>query len=320
MQKKFQRSRGRRILEIVRGLLLSEIAFRQIFRRFKEGSLCFSDIENWVDDKGQTLLYNLKEQCHTMFRYIGPGPFHKKEWLLDLVIGSIFHEAMKLRESVYQLEIYRPKYLQYKLRVGTSAYEKDYLQQFERIISKAEQGLAEGMEETRSLFRDAMAQLVDFFKGSAENPYLVRFLLEHEPLLRKIYGARGIMKIFDLLFKRGLVDAYAFAGRSYLETEHYDLSSRNFSKALKIDPRSPPLQFLQNFSLGMNAYYENTYSKALSHFSRLVRLKTNTKLKKEYLRKAEAVCRKMASEAREEKKLRTARKSQFLADQIRKML
>ncbi len=320
MEKQFQGSQGRKILEIVRGLFLSEIAFQEILERYKEGSLCFSDIENWVDDKGHSLLYKLKEQCHSMFRYIGTGPFHKKEWLLDLVIGSIFHEAMKLRENIYQLEVYRPKYLQYKLKAGKSAYEKDYLHQFERIISKAEQGLAEGMEETRSFFRDAMAQLIDLFKGNAKNPYLVRFLLEHESLLRKVYGTKGMMEIFDILFKRGLLDACALAGRSYLESEHYDLSSLYFLRALKIDPRNPHLQFFQNFSLGMNAYYGNAYPKALSHFTRLVHMKMNPKLKKEYLRKAEEICRKISSEVKEEKRLRTARRSQFLADQIRKML
>ena len=204
MEKETQGSRDRNILEMVRGLLLSEVAFREIYKKYKEGNLRFSDIGNWVDDKGQSLLYNLKEQCHSIFRYMGKGPLQKNEWLLDLAIGSIFHEAMKLRENIYQLEVYRPKYLQYKLKAGKSAYERDYLQQFERIISKAEQGVAEGMEETRSLFQDAMAQLTDFFKGSARNAFLVRFLLEHLVLLRKVYGSQGAKKIFDAdVRKRG---------------------------------------------------------------------------------------------------------------------
>src|SRR4030042_6654678 len=133
MERKTQGTRDRKILEIVRGLLLAEVAFQEIFKKKKEGRLRFSDIGNWVDDKGQSLLYNVKEQCHAIFRYIETGPFHKKEWLLDLDIGSIFHEAMKLRENIYQIEVYRPRYLQFKLKLGKSAYEKDYLQHFERI-------------------------------------------------------------------------------------------------------------------------------------------------------------------------------------------
>ena len=310
--------RDRNLLEIVRGLLLSEIAFQEIFKKYKEGYLRFLDIGSWVDDKGHSLLYSVKEQCHAIFRYIETGPLHKKEWLLDLAIGSIFHEAMKLRENLYQIEIYRPKYLQYKLRAGKSAYEKSYLQQFERIISKADQGLGEGMEETQSLFQDATAQLIDFLKESAGNKYLVRFLLENRPLLRKVYGSKKAKEIFGLMFEKGFLDAYQLAGQSYLQSEHYDLSSTYFLKALKMDPYHRGLQFLLNFSLGMNEYYRNAYSKSLSYFVKLLPLNMNGKMKKEYLRKVEEVCNKIYHELKEEKGLRGARKAGSLADRLRK--
>jgi hypothetical protein len=318
MEKKAQVIRDREILEIVRGLLLSEVAFQEIYKKFKEGHLRFSDIGIWVDDKGKSLLYNLKEQCHSHYRYKEKMPIHKNQWLLDLVIGSIFHEAMKLRENIYQMEVYRPKYLQYKLKVGKSTYERDYLQQFEQIILKAKQGVAEGMEETRSLFGDAMAQLIDLFKERTKNTILVRFLLENQTLLQKVYGSKRAKEIFNLMFKKGFLDAYQLAARSYLESEHYDLSSHYFSKALKMDPHNPDLQFLLNFSLGMNEYYRNVYSKSMSYFTKLIPLDLNEKLKKEYLRKVEEVCNKICSEWREEKGLKAAKKAGSLADRIRK--
>ena len=122
------------------------------------------------------------------------------------------------------------------------------------------------------------------------------------------------------MFKRGFLHAYSLAGWSYLQSEHYDLSSLYFSKALKIDPRHPDLQFLLNFSLGMNAYYNNLYSKALSYFAKMIHPKSNVKGKKEYLRKVEEICQKVSSELKEGKGLRGARKASFLADQIKKML
>ena len=318
MEKQAQMAQERNILEIVRGLLLSEVAFQEIFRKYKEGRLRFSDIGAWVDDKGQSLLYSLKEQCHTLYRYKGKRPIHKNQWLLDLVIGSIFHEAMKLRENIYQMEIYRPRYLQYKLKVGKSAYEKDYLQQFERIMLKAKQGVAEGMEETRSLFQDAMAQLIDLFKESPKNIFLVRFLLDNQPLLQKVYGSKMAKEIFNLMFKEGFLDAYQLAGRSYLKSEHYDLSSHYFSKALKRIPHNNDLRFLLNFSLGMNAYYRNAYRRSLSYFTQLIPLRLNGKLKKEYLKKVEEVCNKICSELKEEKGHKAANKAVSLADRIRK--
>lgn len=310
--------RDRNILEIVRGLLFSEVAFQEIFKKYKEGRLHFSDIGLWVDDKGQSLLYNLKEQSHSFFRYKSKRLISRNEWLLDLVIGSIFHEAMKLRENIYQMEVYQPMYLQYKSRVGKSEYEKDYLQQFERIVLKAKQGVVEGMEETRSLFQDAMAQLIDLFKGNPKNRLLVRFLLENLPLLQKVYGSPKNKEIFNLMFTKGLLDAYQLAGQSYLDSKHYDLASDYFSKALKMDPQNHDLQFLLNFSHGMNEYYKNAYSKSLSYFAKLIPFKLEKKLKKEHLRKAEEVCHKIFSELKEERGPNAARKAGSLVDRIRK--
>jgi hypothetical protein len=46
----------------------------------------------------------------------------------------------------------------------------------------------------------------------------------------------------------------------------------------------------------------------------------NVKGKKEYLSKVEEVCRKVSSELKEGTDLKGARKANFLADQIKKML
>jgi tetratricopeptide (TPR) repeat protein len=120
------------------------------------------------------------------------------------------------------------------------------------------------------------------------------------------------------MFKKGFLDAYQLAGQSYLQSEHYDLSSRYFSKALKMNPRNHNLQFFLNFSLGMNEYYRNAYSKSLYYFTKLIPLKSNGKSKKDYLKKVEEVCNKICSELKEEKGLKGARKADSLADRIRK--
>jgi tetratricopeptide (TPR) repeat protein len=311
-------SRDRKILEMVNGLFLAEVAFQEVFKKYKEDRLCFSDIGAWVDDKGQSLLYTLKEQCHALFRSLGKGPVHKNEWLLDLAIGSIFHEAMKLRENIYQIEVYRPRYLQFKLKLGKSAYEKGYLQHFERIISKAELGVLDGIEETRSLFKNAMAQLIEFFKDNSKNPFLSRFLLEHHPLLQRVYGSKRVKEIFNLMFKKGLLDAYYLAGHSYLQSAHYDLSSLYFSKALKMNPRHRDLGFLINFSLGMKAYFENDYSNTLSHFEKTLLPLSTSKVKKEYVKKMEEICNKISFELEDEEALEEAKKARLIAGRIKK--
>ena len=311
-------SRDRSALTIVKGLLQSQIGFQEIYQKYQKGSLHFPDIENWVDDRGRSLLYKLKEKCRSLFRSSNKGTFHKKEWLLDLAIGSIFHEAMKLRENVYQLEVYRPRYLEYKQRMGKSTYEKDYLQQFEKIISKAKLGVSEGMEEVRSLFRDATAQLVDFFRENRQNPFLIRFLIESQPLLGKVYGIKKRKEIFNLMFARGIFDAYRLAAQSCLDSDHYDLSAAYFSQAFKMHPRDVRTQFLLNFSLAMKAYLENSYSQALSSSAKLVISREKAKWQRDYFKKAEEVCRKISLEMEEESRLKITKKASWIADQLKK--
>ncbi len=316
MEKKIVESRNRMIFEIVRGFLISELEFQEILKKYKEGSLRFQDIANWVDDKGQSLLYNLKEKCHEIFRNSGIVSSRKKEWLLDLAIGSIFHEAMKIRENLYQLEVYRPKYLQYKLKAGKSEYEKNYLQRFERIILRAEQGVSEGMEETLSLFRDAKAQLLDVIKENSKNIFIIRYILENQPLLQRVYGPKKTKAIIGRMFKRGLLDAYLSVAKSYLKSEHYDLASSYFLKALKMAPERSEISFLFRFCLGMNAYYSNLYSKALSNFEKLLSIKS--KKKKDYLKKVEEVCQKITNEMEDEKDLKVSHGAETIVERIKR--
>ncbi len=304
------------IFEIVRGFLLSELGFQEILKKYRQGQLHFQDLANWVDDKGQSLLYNLKENCHKIFRDSRVVSSRKKEWLLDLAIGSIFHEAMKIRENLYQLDVYRPKYLLYKRKAGGSEYEKNYLQQFARIIAKAEQGVSEGMEEISSLFKDATAQLVDVLKENSKNIYLIRYVLENQTLIQKVYGPKQVKVIISRMFKRGFLDAYLSVAQSYLQSEHYDLASSYFSKALKMTPNHPDILFLFCFCLGMKAYYNNLYSKALSCFEKLLPIKS--KKKKDYLKKVEEVCQKITAEMKDEKDRKISHRAETLVDRIKK--
>ncbi len=99
--------------------------------------------------------------------------------------------------------------------------------------SKAEQGVLLGISEMRSLFHDAMEQLIDLFKEKGRNPYLVRFLLEHHSLLQKVYGSQRGKEVFSLIFEGGLQEAYDRAGRSYLLSGAFSSLLPLFFKSLK---------------------------------------------------------------------------------------
>ncbi len=104
-----QKERDRQIVEIVRHFLLAVVTFRQQYQNYQQGSLHFADLAKLIDDRGQSILYALKELSHALYRH-NSAIISEKEQIFDLTIGSIFHLAMKIREDLYQLEIYGPKY------------------------------------------------------------------------------------------------------------------------------------------------------------------------------------------------------------------
>ena len=107
-----QRERDRKIVTIVYSFLHAFRTFRQIKNINQEGSLRFADLAKFVDDRGQSFLFTLKTACQDLFRRSSSSAT-KNEEIFDLTVGSIFHLAMKLREDLYQLEFYGPKYLEF---------------------------------------------------------------------------------------------------------------------------------------------------------------------------------------------------------------
>ena len=93
------------------------------------------------------------------------------------------------------------------------------------------------MEETRSLFQDAKAHLLDFFKASSENPYLVRFLLEHQPLLGKVYGEEGAKELFLNFSKPVFWAPTGWQARAIWKERDTTTLLPLFLKARKLDPR-----------------------------------------------------------------------------------
>jgi tetratricopeptide (TPR) repeat protein len=306
------------IVEIVRGFLRSTVIFAEIVRGYHEGTLKFPAVEALVDATEPSPLFDLKERCHSRFRYNEGKALNEKEKLFDLTIGSIFHEAMKLKENIYQLEVYRPRYFELEKRLYNPLSEREFLR-FKKIISRAEQGVKEGMEDLNELFRDVKEQLVELIRKYARNQFLARFLLENKPLLEKVYGKRSLEKIFASMFRGGIDEAYWAAGNSYLESQYFDMAYPVFKKALRRHPENGLLRFICQFSSGASSYYVNDYPKALRQFNGLLGFRNHIRGTRKYLRKAEEICRKMGREYQVEQDWRRAKRADEIANELRKM-
>ena len=309
------RNKDLEIVEIVKGFLKSALIFADVVQGFHQGNLKFSTIEKLVDTTKSNPLFDLKERCHALFRY-NDSTCNGQEKLFDLAIGSIFHEAMKLRENQYQLEVYGPRYVEFEKRPNNPLPEREH-RGFKKIKLRAEQGLKEGMEDLKELFCDVEAQLVELLKEYSKNHLLIRFLLENRILVQRVYGKRGPEKIFALMLKGGIDEAYWVAGNSYLESQYFDMAHRVFKKALRRHPENDMLKFICQFSSGASSYYSSDYQKALQKFKQLLRFKDQVRGKGKYYKKAEEICRKMRREYQVEQDWRRAHRADEIANKLR---
>ena len=131
-----RRERERKVMEIVRSFLLVYLAFRRLREEYQKGSLRFSDLARFVDDRGQSTLFTLKENCHSLFRRSDEG-VSEKEQVFDLLVGTLFHLAMKLREDLYQLEFHGPKVTRLSEKKEGHPDPKGLVRQFQELISRS---------------------------------------------------------------------------------------------------------------------------------------------------------------------------------------
>jgi hypothetical protein len=308
------------ILEIVRDYLYSYIHFQSIYKQYKAQTLNFDDVEKFVTDKDPTLpLFNLKESCHILFRYEGEEECSDEEKLLDLAVGSIFHEAMKIRENLYLLEIYKPRYQQIQNSQESSDYKGNLLQEFTKIGLRTEKRLAESIRETKRLLQDTLKQLAHLLPRYKDNQVLMRFVLRNKELLQQAFGKRKGLQIIADMYPGGLGEAYDVEGRGYLASEHYDLAAEFFNYALKYNIHDQELQCLYFYARGMDGYYKNRYPDTLRSFHKLLSLAKVLEDGKGYLEKVEEVCRKIGREYLEDKKRKQGSVALQLADKVRSL-
>jgi len=226
---------------------------------FMQGTLCFASIEDFVDDRGKSCLFRLKEMCHELFRNSDQASYREK--LYDITVGYIFHEAMKLRENLYQLEYYRPKHDVSSAELTLK--EKKIVQEIEILIKKAEKRLREGFKEITILIRELAEQLKDLIKLYHTNYLLPRFIFEHQRSLIAIYGRKGFHELLNELYTNGTKALIYRTAKSYLESEHYGIARKLFQKALRLDPNDLFATFYYFYTTAFYFYYKSKFTKAI---------------------------------------------------------
>lgn len=246
---------------------------------YMDGLLCFGDIEEFVDDRGRSCLFRLKEMCHELFRNSEAASYREK--IYDMTVGYIFHQAMILRENLYQLEYYKPR-CDIDTRELTIREKKMFLE-MEFLLKKTEKKLKEGFRQTRLLLRELVEQLKDLIKLYKDNYLMPRFIFEHEKTLVTIYGKKAFDRLVNDLYSNGRKLLIFKAAHSYLESEYYELARNMFSKVACLDTSNKLALFLFMFTSAHYFYYKNRFAKAFRYAENALSLDMDEKEKAPYL-------------------------------------
>jgi hypothetical protein len=225
---------------------------QELFARHRNKTLRFEDLRDLVGDDERSVLFRLKERCHAAFRNsreTSDQALHR-EALFDLAVGSLFHEAMKLREDFYQREIYGPRVR--ALRSRASGDASALFDEFDRLLEGVSTRLEDGLRESEALLGQTVAQLRLLLGAHRDDGTVARFLLENRERVRTAFGIPFEALLTAIYGSEAA--AFQVAGISYLESGYFDSAAAALAEAEKRDGADSQLTPLLDYARGMDAY------------------------------------------------------------------
>jgi hypothetical protein len=150
----------------------------------RQERLFFANVEDFVDDRGKSCLFRLKEMCHDLFRNSTEASY--KEKLFDITVGYTFHGAMKLRENLYLLEYYQPQ-CEMTLQ-NLNDQERKIVNEIGVLVRKAKARLKEELRKITAEFLKTLGYRVFTAKNGEEALALFR----QKSISDGVWGSRRI--------------------------------------------------------------------------------------------------------------------------------
>lgn len=247
-------------------------------QRYAEGTMVFEDIEKFVGDDASSILFRLKESCHAIFRPSGSDPLPEVAAgaLLDLVVGSLFHEAMALRENLYQLESYGAQVQM--LRTQPRAAMTELLQEFEKIHAASSRRLDEAVTEIETLLGQARRQFLLMLVEYREEGLLARCLWEHSEAVASTFG-RDLLELFSEIHGEP-VSGLILAADSYLDSAYYVDALPVLEAAQNLATGERAVDERIHYAIGMRSFMQRDYLTSileLKEWWQMIRKRENEK-------------------------------------------
>lgn len=254
------------LVAIVREFLQVDLAMRRLFERHRSRAVTWEEVRALCSDDESSPLFRLKEGCHALFRS-RRGEVQSpqtREMLFDLAVGSLFHEAMKLRENFYQQEIYGPRMRALQRAGGADAHA--LFVEFEKILSGVTASIEQGIRETEALLERTREQLAVLIRGVPDDGLIPRSLIALQGEVEQVFDLE-LDRLLERLYGSA-ARAYECAGRSYLSSGYYAEAEQRLDQALARGAQAGVLQPLIAYARGLRAYLAGRYSEAVDALQR----------------------------------------------------
>jgi len=222
------------VRNIVKDFFQSYDFFRSLDTGFRKDGLSYEGMDHWVGtQQSRGMLWQLKDMSHDLWQNVEPDE-NPDTFMFDWMIGTLFHEAMKLKENLYVLMHYRPAYSSlYFPANGSDDSDENCPSFFNEITDEINRGL----RRIRCLYDKTMNALQAIVTQEKDNALLIRYILDEKKADPEKWSAKnGLGTLLEKLFPRGIHEAYLIAGESYLEGSWYTEAKNAFEEALNIMP------------------------------------------------------------------------------------
>lgn len=226
------------IRDIVRDCIGARLYFNSIKKTFSEtGNLPYDHISEWVGTESKKgPLWRLKDQTHRLFR-INHSCVNPYEHLFDWTIGSIFHEAMKLKEDTYQVSSYKPllesKSNFYKENKELSKILKEYF----ALIENAHNNIGLEINNIDELFNRAIYHLRMILPSYSSNMLLLRYILDSRDVFESLLGKGSFQEILRSMFGDTGSKAYVVAAEYCIRNGWYKAAQQYLREVMRADPQ-----------------------------------------------------------------------------------
>jgi hypothetical protein len=255
------------LVDLVREFTRAHDAIRAVGQQLRSGSLEFETVEALVGSGEESVLYRLKERCHRLFRTaddsqtaIGGGP------LFDLAVGSLFHEAMKLRENFYQQWAYGPRLR--ALRETDVSGGRGLVAEFEKILADTEGRLNQSLQETEVLLEQTTEPLRALLRDNRASGPLARYLADHHDEVAHLFGGTGTDVLVGVYGSASA--AFEVAARSYLESGFFTEGRDALAASRAAGAKAGSMVALEAYAEGMCAYLAGDYGACFEQLCRWI--------------------------------------------------